>query len=399
VLTRFAAIALVAAGLGAATPAVAGDLDLFVASGARAAADTAAAPSAREVTVAPAAAAALAAGSVDELRIEIAPGLTVTADRVDQGPQDGIATWAGDLGDDPFGSVDLVIRGDRVTGQVTHKGATFRIEPVGTTGRHRVKRVVEKRQTRDDVRHPPRSSFAPTRAADTAAALATTRTTVRVLVGYTPAAAAKVTDIAAEAALAIRLANSAYKRSGVLITLKLAGLRRYAYKDAKGTFNGILNQATDNTGAFKGIWKARNDTRADVVSILTGRTDYCGLAWIGPYETHAYSVVSVECITYHTFAHEIGHNFGLLHDRYVEAKASTSRYHFGFVNKKARIRDIMSYNDACYSAGFNCARVPMFSTPKIDWKQKVIGVAPGKKGAAFAARTLNEARKTVAGFR
>jgi hypothetical protein len=144
---------------------------------------------------------------------------------------------------------------------------------------------------------------------------------------------------------------------------------------------------------------ARNAARADLVSILTAKTDYCGIAWLGPSRDYAFSVVSVACITYHSFAHELGHNMGLRHDRYVEARAPASQYNYGYVNKVARVRDIMSYESACAAAGVSCTRVPIFSTPLKTWRGAKIGVAPGSRGAAFGAKALNDARRTVAAFR
>jgi hypothetical protein len=83
----------------------------------------------------------------------------------------------------------------------------------------------------------------------------------------------------------------------------------------------------------------------------------------------------------------------------VEGAAPVTKYSFGFVNKNARIRDIMSYANACSTLGYSCARVPMFSTPRLQYSGAKIGVPAGKPGAADAARLLNGNRRTVARFR
>ena len=55
---------------------------------------------------------------------------------------------------------------------------------------------------------------------------------------------------------------------------------------------------------------------ADVVAMIVGRGQYCGVGYMGPSIGSMYSVSSYSCATgYYTFGHEIGHNFGLNHDR------------------------------------------------------------------------------------
>ncbi|MGG2334348.1 M12 family metallo-peptidase, partial [Salmonella enterica] len=79
---------------------------------------------------------------------------------------------------------------------------------------------------------------------------------------------------------------------------------------------------------------------------------YCGLAWLTPGAASAYSSIVRSCaISNLSFPHEIGHNLGARHDRYVDPSSSTTAYNFGYVDTAARVRTIMAYNNACSDAG------------------------------------------------
>ena len=75
-----------------------------------------------------------------------------------------------------------------------------------------------------------------------------------------------------------------------------------------------------------------------------------------------------------TFAHELGHNMGLKHDRYTEHGGNNLPYPYsvGYVNQRAfdsrapessRWRTVMAYNDQCDNAGFHCTQLFRFSNP------------------------------------
>ncbi|HUG62764.1 MAG TPA: M12 family metallo-peptidase [Methylomirabilota bacterium] len=383
--------------------AEAADLDLFVetpeASRQAVSPNRASAP--RDVAVMAGAVEALSRAAGRRLRIEIAPGVVVQAQRraIDrQGA--GQTAWSGDVADDDTGAVDLIVRGGKITGQVTHGGRTWRISPADGPGMHRITPVPDVHMPPDIVLTPPGADrsrlFDGGRPEEP---LAKTTSVARILIGYTPAAKASVSDIVAEAGLAVSLANGAFRRSGADLRLKLAGVKLVKLDEATTDFAGVLSLATAGTGPFRALKKARNTTRSDFVAVLVANQQYCGIAWLGPLEPYAYSVTSTPCISYHTFAHEVGHNIGLRHDRYVEAPAPVSQFNYGYVNKKAKIRDIMSYANACSAVGITCTRVPMFSTPAKKYKTEKIGVAKGRPGAAHTVRTINNNRKVVAGFR
>ena len=114
-----------------------------------------------------------------------------------------------------------------------------------------------------------------------------------------------------------------------------------------------------------------------------------------------------------TFAHELGHNMDLRHDRYASGVPRTG-FRYGYVNQRAfepgapvsaRWRTIMSYNRQCaHVGGFNCTRIPYFSNPDKTYNGDPTGVpvdnpSTGADGPADGVRGLNDRREITANFR
>ena len=117
-----------------------------------------------------------------------------------------------------------------------------------------------------------------------------------------------------------------------------------------------------------------------------------------------------------TFAHEVGHNMGLRHDRYQTHDSGTIDvpypYSAGYVNQRAfdagapkssRWRTVMAYGTQCVDAGFHCAPLFRFSNPDqthLGDRLGVPGDGPSKAvdGPADARRSLNDTRSIVANF-
>ena len=114
------------------------------------------------------------------------------------------------------------------------------------------------------------------------------------------------------------------------------------------------------------------------------------------------------------FAHELGHNMGLRHDRYVDAANWPSPYAHGYINQatfapdapiSGRWRTIMAYDTQCRVHGrFQCPRVPLFSNPLLSLGNDPLGLSGDDqtdaiRGPADASRALNETRATIANFR
>ncbi len=98
-----------------------------------------------------------------------------------------------------------------------------------------------------------------------------------------------------------------------------------------------------------------------------------------------------------SFAHELGHNFGALHDPYVDPGTSPYAYGHGHAAPAARWRTVMAYNNVCSAAGTSCARIPYFSNPNLSYGSPAQPL--GTASTSDNARVHNQNATTVANFR
>lgn len=338
------------------------------------------------------------------LRLELFPDVTVTLER------DGLrrATgggyeWSGRVPGEPFGFGVFIVSDGAFTAQIQSQGRLYRLEPAGDG----LIRVIELDWSRfpDDIVIPAPSNGAAFPDEEAAPDAAETPRRVRVLVPYTPRARDAAPDILQDIRLAIALANRAYKNSQVNFRVVLAKSILVNYDESVGFSQTLSDLRTGNQPAMRQVRNQRNRTKADLVAMMIVDSQYCGLGYYVETPSRAtrdygYSVTWRYCISNHTVAHEMGHNQGLLHDRYVEDRnAPNSKINFGYVNLQAKIRTIMAYNNQCADNGFNCERIPFFSTPRVKYKRNTIGIAKGRPGAAAAATRLNQTSKAISQYR
>lgn len=233
----------------------------------------------------------------------------------------------------------------------------------------------------DDALPPPQaaadiSAFAAgaTASAGSATAIATadtaaTNTVIDVLVLYTPGLVSRYGGQAGAATRIdhfISLANQAYSSGNVGITLRRVGMQVIDIADNTGN-SATLDLLRRASGAFSAIPALRNATGADGVMLvrpfdMAGQGGNCGVGYVGgyggspmsAYAELAYAVVSEGNDTkgqpYYctdtTFAHELGHNMGLMHDRATVASQGGGNgalpYAFGY-GKSGQFGTIMSY--------------------------------------------------------
>ncbi|HEV3486114.1 MAG TPA: hypothetical protein VG106_11950, partial [Vicinamibacterales bacterium] len=114
---------------------------------------------------------------------------------------------------------------------------------------------------------------------------------------------------------------------------------------------------------------------------------------------NAFNVVDNDCAVGNlSFPHELGHNFGLAHDRFVSPNATPSRpYAFGFVDTQGQFRDIMAYPDACNF----CPRIQFFSSPSLSFLGRPLGISfeSSPSTSAENVRALNNNASIIANWR
>jgi hypothetical protein len=230
-----------------------------------------------------------------------------------------------------------------------------------------------------------------------ATASADSGSTIDVLVVYSnQTASAAGTAIGAQIQSAVDAANTAYANSGVTTRLRLVHYEQVIY-DESGDYNTDLNRLTNaGDGYMDNVPSLRNTYGADLVSLFVENPQYCGLAWVGPNASYAFSVVNRSCATGNlSFAHELAHNFGALHDPYVDPSTSPYAYGHGLTNPVGAWRTVMAYNDACVAAGTSCARIAYFSNANMTYG----GAALGSTSTSDNTRVINNNAYTVANFR
>ena len=305
----------------------------------------------------------------------------------------------------------LVVNGSVVVGTVRTLGAVYTIRTAGD-GTYVIRQI-------DEYSLPPLGEplEAPLSARDSHSqdddVLPDDGSEIDVMVVYTPLAKHREGGRAAIEALIdlfVIETNIAYANSGVTHRIRLVLREEVEYNEEgdSGIDLGSLQNHSD--GYMDHVHELRDLYAADLVHIVVGILDACGLGWISSDETYGFALTVTICGGL-TFAHELGHNMGLNHDRYaVGVPARGSNY--GYVNQRmfkpdppesARWRTIMAYGRQCGQVG-GCPQVQYFSNPELNYNGDPMGVSAdhpstGVDGPAGAVGTLNDRREITANFR
>ena len=238
--------------------------------------------------------------------------------------------------------------------------------------------------------------------------------TIDVAVVYTPAArrsAGGAAAIEAVTDLMIAEANQAYAASGVHHRLALVARSEVAYGETGDSAVDLRRLAHPSDGHLDGVHALRDRVGADLVHLIVDEADVCGRAFI----SFAFGLTGGRCGG-RAFAHELGHNMGLWHDRFqVHRRYGESSPHpgYGYVNPRGlsadapasnRWRTTMSYNDHCFVANVLCAQLLRFSNSRQRYNDDPMGIpygsgASGVTGPADAAAVLNATGPAVALWR
>ena len=233
---------------------------------------------------------------------------------------------------------------------------------------------------------------------------------IDVAVFYTPTSrriAGGTAEMEAMIDIMVAETNQAYVESGVSQQIVLVAREEIEYTESGNTFKDIERFADPSDGHMDEIHAIRNRVGADLVHLIADSKFSIAIAI-----PSAFGLTCAQCDSL-TFAHELGHNMGLHHDRDASPRSNTFPYSHGYVNQRAfeegapklaRWSTIMAYNNQCADAGFGCSNIKRFSNPNQTYLGDPLGV-PGEErmlavnGPADAVRTLNITRHSVESFR
>ena len=232
---------------------------------------------------------------------------------------------------------------------------------------------------------------------------------VDVLVVWTPAAEdgyGGEMQMKAQIELAIAYTNDILERSGALVSLNLVGTQKVDYDEADVgdepdiRWPALRRLADPADGHMDGIHALRDTLGADLVSLVLDIRN-AGLAFVpGSF--------SVSGGTSRAFAHEIGHNFGVGHDR-SEGRSGPQPFGNASVGPSSSWvcwRTIMSNSNRCYAAGAWSPILPFYASPwrYLPSEGTPLGVSRfsngrGPDGPADAVLQINQWRHRIASFR
>jgi hypothetical protein len=234
--------------------------------------------------------------------------------------------------------------------------------------------------------------------------------TIDVLVAYTAEAAGAAggqNGILALINQAISETNQSYANSGIRQRVRLAQSAQVAYTESGDLTTDLVRLKLRGDGFMEEIFSLRDSAAADLVVLLAANGgNACGVGYLmtqpaASFEEFAFSVVDTECATgYYSFGHEMGHNMGARHDRFVDnVDNSPYPYNHGYFYVPGRWRTIMAYDNGCQNAGESCTRIPHWSNPDVSYTGIPTGVPNGQATAADNRTTLNNTALVVSNFR
>lgn len=324
-----------------------------------------------------------------------------------------VDVWTGKVEGDDASSVSISMKDRAMVATIATMGKRYMIEPV-ENGAHEAFEL-------DAAQFPNESESlqaTPAGASKTLSANGVTANdtgaTIDVLVLYTDdlrAALGGTAAAQAAASSAIAAANTAYQNSGVVPRVRLAGTSEVQYNETGAIDTTLTQLSSTSDGIMDQVHTLRNQLGADDVALLVvDGGGSCGIAYImssyyvaNPqvsFAPNGFAVIANSCAVGNlSFPHELGHNFGLAHDRFVSPGSNPSYpYAFGFVDSQNQFRDIMAYANAC---GGSCPRVQYFSSPNLSYLGRPLGISYESSPSTSAdnVRALNNNAALIANWR
>ena len=221
---------------------------------------------------------------------------------------------------------------------------------------------------------------------------------IDVLVAYTPQAKANAGNIGALINQAGDLGNISFGNSDISASINVVAMVEVDYTESGDASMDLNRLRLTSDGHMEEVHPLRGDFNADLVALITGSMNACGIAYMPDPQDQTpswgFSVTRYDCITGHTFSHEIGHNLGANHDvdNIPDNDPTESPFEYGhgyrFTHSNTTYRTIMAYSPG--------SRINYWSNPDINYQGS--GPAMGTAQYEDNARVWEERAPVVADF-
>ncbi|WP_158621148.1 zinc-dependent metalloprotease family protein [Pseudomonas sp. p106] len=289
-----------------------------------------------------------------------------------------------EIDNDPLFYLSLARAGDTLVGDLTIDGQPYRLQPLDS-GQHVLIRIDESKLAPEAEPLLPLGTAAPDPTIGKAAQSA--HSTIRVLFMATDQRKLRNPEYKIELALALNNANQYMKNSNVPITYQLAGYYEGPYDETGRSYKEQLNDMRLAQPFAQQLLAIREALRADLVSMYSTATEYCGMAWLTTGKLQGHSVISCSS----SLAHELGHNLGANHNWEPGNAIGNPPYMFGYRYTAGTPRFSTQMSYGCSPA---CPRIAYHSNPRLTYQ----GIPLGTTQNHDVARRFNERRDTVANF-
>lgn len=314
----------------------------------------------------------------------------------------GSSTWIGHIeGEEETSEVFLTVRGRVMVGTIRIGNDLYEVRYVGND-LHEINQVDPGKNPqghKERIAEVQETDLQSSTTTDTQVVrdLAANGTVVDVMVVYTGKArnnAGGQSGMEAKIDNAVAMANQAYLNSNVDMQLNLVHTAEVSYVENGDILasHDALTYKTD--GKMDEIHGMRDQYGADMVVLISTDSNACGVAWTmtspsSSFESRAFAVVKDTCISQHSFAHELGHIQGNMHDKANSSRAGAYDYSYGYrLCVSGGFRTVMSYS--C-SGG---TRVGYFSNPNVIYNGEYTGTSTEDN-----ARSMTNTKSIVAAWR
>lgn len=230
---------------------------------------------------------------------------------------------------------------------------------------------------------------------------------IKVMVAYTPAAAASVGNTNIHADLLFDQLFTAWTESPYAhVYPELTQVQLLSQNASGNPQSDVRNLRTPTDGLWDEVHALRNQEQADLVAVIVGNMNgACGIGYrpsspSPANDSYGFSISKLSCsLRYFTFAHELGHNLSMHHDRFVVTPQPAGTHHYGYSNPRLRLRTIMAYENYCGSQGVECRRWLGYSNPHLFMKSEVLGAPIGQTNAAHNRNILCAAAGSISQYR